>query len=331
MGTLGSYLRTAREARSMDLREVAQQTRISLNFLKAIEEEDFSKLPGEVFVKGFLKSYAKFLRLPEDEVMKRYAEIGAPQPAASSAAPAVPRPPKAHRDEPRKITPAEAHPAAPMEEHSGRIGLEPFLWGGAVIIGLAVFILTALPGKHTTGGHGPTVASRGAETAGIVAALTTSVQPEKLYLDIYALEDMWVLVRTDASPQKKAALKKGESVTWSADDRFLLSYASIGAAKLVLNGKELTVNGPKSAVVRDLIVTASGIALQKMETEQPKPRRPKPVSQPTATDKPQPKPQQPEQQSATPSVTTPTPTPASAPAPAPKPKPVDPSYMPPSE
>jgi len=305
----------------MDLREAAQQTRISLSYLKAIEEEDFSKLPGEVFVKGFLKNYAKFLRLPEDEVMKHYAEIGAPQPAATAAAPASPKPPKTPPAEPRKVPPAEPHPAAPREEQPDRIGLEPFLWGGAVIIGLAVFILTALPAKHKTGGHVPGVASQGTATTSIVAATTATVKSEKLYLDIYALEDVWVLVRTDASPQKKAALSKGESVTWSADERFLLSYASIGAAKLVLNGKELTVNGPKSAVVRDLIVTAAGIAFQKVEAEQPIPRKPRPATQATTTAKPQPQTQQPAPPLPDVQPSPPAPLPAAEPQHAPKPSP----------
>ncbi len=43
MGTLGQYLRSAREARGIDLRDAAQQTRISFNYLKALEEEDFSQ------------------------------------------------------------------------------------------------------------------------------------------------------------------------------------------------------------------------------------------------------------------------------------------------
>ena len=117
--------------------------------------------------------------------------------------------------------------------------------------------------------------------------MTPTGIPEKLYLNIVALEDVWVLVRTDSSPQKKATLKKGESVTWSADERFLLSYGSVGAAKLELNGKELVVNGPKNAVVRDLIITSAGVAFQKVESEKPKPRKPKPVTQATPTAQPQ--------------------------------------------
>ncbi|HSB32914.1 MAG TPA: helix-turn-helix domain-containing protein, partial [Nitrospirota bacterium] len=75
MGTLGKYLHDAREARGIDLRDAAQQTRISLQYLRALEEENFEKLPGDVFVRGFLKNYARFLRLDETEVMKQYAEM----------------------------------------------------------------------------------------------------------------------------------------------------------------------------------------------------------------------------------------------------------------
>jgi len=278
MGTLGSYLRTAREARGLDLRDVAQQTRISISFLKAIEEEEFSKLPGKVFVKGFLKNYARFLRLPEDEVMKRYGELGAPK-AASPSPPA----PSAPTVEQQKPLPPDTHDSGPEPAGAGKVGLEPFLWAGAVIIGLVVFILTALPGRDR--GHKPAdgPASKVSETGQVQTSPTPTALPEKLYLDIVALEDVWVLVRIDASPQKKAALKKDESVTWSANERFLLSYSSVGAAKLVLNGKELVVNGPKNAVVRDLIITSAGVAFQKMEAEKPKPHKPKTATQTTTT------------------------------------------------
>jgi len=280
MGTLGSYLRAAREARGLDLRDAAQQTRISIGYLKAIENEDFNKLPGEVFVRGFLKNYARFLNLPDDEVMKRYSAIGKPQPA-----PAAPPAPEAEapRPERQKHAPVETPAPATETPEPGRMGVEPFLWAGAIIIGLVVFILTALPSKEHAHKQAGGDVSKITETGYVQTAMTSTGTPEKLYLEIVALDDVWVLVRTDASPQKKAALKKGESVTWSADERFLVSYASVGAAKLVLNGKELTVNGPKNAVVRDLIITNAGVAFQKVEPEKPKPHSAKPVTQTTPT------------------------------------------------
>jgi cytoskeletal protein RodZ len=59
MGTLGQYLREAREAMGIDLRDAAQETRISFNYLKALEEKT-SQTSRRGFVRGFLKNYGRF-------------------------------------------------------------------------------------------------------------------------------------------------------------------------------------------------------------------------------------------------------------------------------
>jgi cytoskeletal protein RodZ len=266
MGTLGRYLQEARQARGLDLREAAQQTRISVQFLKALEEEDFSKLPGEVFVKGFLKSYAKFLRLSESEVMVKYAELGQkPSPAAA----------------PGPAAPTEA--ADGVQKRTEKIAVEPFIWGAAIVVILALFLFTALPDRQKEARQPAPAGLTGIASAPVSTATATT---QKLYLEVVALENTWLLVRTDTSPQKKAVLNKGESLLWSADERFLLSYANAGAVKLLLNGQELTVNEPKNAPIRDMTITASGIFDRRIQAERPRPAKPKP--QPAAPAKPVP-------------------------------------------
>ncbi|MDH4162027.1 MAG: DUF4115 domain-containing protein [Nitrospirota bacterium] len=278
MGTLGTYLRTARETRGLDLREAAQQTRISYAYLSAIENEDFSKLPGEVFVKGFLKNYARFLGVPEEEVVRRYAELRAPSAPVSAAAVGAPK--QEHSAPPRK----DAAPSDRIADDSSGTGFDTYLWGAVVVIVCASLVFAILPGIHSEPQVSVPLHTAPSDTAPVVSTSTATVRQDKLYLEVTALEDVWVLVRTDASPQKKAVLKKGETVTWSADERFLVSFASAGAAKLQLNGKELALNMPMHAVVRDLAVTAAGIIAPKVEIERPKPRKPKPaISQPQAT------------------------------------------------
>ncbi len=247
MGTLGQYLQDARNARGIDLREAAQQTRISLQYLQALEDEDFSKLPGPVFVKGFLKNYGKFLNLNEAEVMKRYGEL------QQNPIPAV----NAVQTEP---------PAAQAEQaKSSKLPIEPLLWAAAIIVVLMVFLFTALP-RHQKETH-QTEAVSPAVPSELASGPALTVKSDKLYLEVTALENTWLLVRTDASPQKKAVLNKGESLIWSAEERFLLSYSNAGAIKLMLNGQELTVNEPKNAVIRDLVITAAGIENRKIQAE----------------------------------------------------------------
>jgi hypothetical protein len=70
--TLGAYLRHHRRARSMSLAEVSRITRIPGASLEAIESDRFDELPGEVFVRGFLRAYAQSIGLLPDEVLARY-------------------------------------------------------------------------------------------------------------------------------------------------------------------------------------------------------------------------------------------------------------------
>ena len=56
----------------MSLAEVARVTRIPVTTLESLESDHFDDLPGEVFVKGFLKSYAQAVRIGPEDVVARY-------------------------------------------------------------------------------------------------------------------------------------------------------------------------------------------------------------------------------------------------------------------
>lgn len=70
--SLGIFLKKSREERHIELDEVVEATRIRRHNLEAIENEEWSKLPSQVFIKGFLKSYAEFLGLDKETVIHHY-------------------------------------------------------------------------------------------------------------------------------------------------------------------------------------------------------------------------------------------------------------------
>jgi len=72
MATVGQYLRELREQRKMSVEEVSRATRVPMASVERIETDRFDELPGEVFVRGFLKSYARALSVPSDDVLARY-------------------------------------------------------------------------------------------------------------------------------------------------------------------------------------------------------------------------------------------------------------------
>lgn len=86
MSDLGEMLRTARQNRGLGLEDVAAVTRIKEPYLSALEDGDYSLLPGPAYVTGFIRNYASFLGLhPDDAVQEYYASRPLPQPGVKAA------------------------------------------------------------------------------------------------------------------------------------------------------------------------------------------------------------------------------------------------------
>ncbi len=71
---IGAILREARMRRGIELSEVEAVTRIRLGYLRAIEDEDWDALPGGVYSRGFIRTYATFLSLDGDRLAAEYRE-----------------------------------------------------------------------------------------------------------------------------------------------------------------------------------------------------------------------------------------------------------------
>ena len=69
MGSFSENLRREREMRGVTLEEISASTKISVRFLKAIEAEEFDKLPGGIFTRSFIRSYAKYLGLDDERLL----------------------------------------------------------------------------------------------------------------------------------------------------------------------------------------------------------------------------------------------------------------------
>jgi cytoskeletal protein RodZ len=86
MPTLGEELRRKREERGTSLTDISEATRIGTRFLKAIESDNFSILPGGIFTRSFIRAYAKQVGMNEDEAISLYQQqitgpVADPQPA----------------------------------------------------------------------------------------------------------------------------------------------------------------------------------------------------------------------------------------------------------
>jgi cytoskeletal protein RodZ len=125
--TLGEKLRQAREARGTTISEVAEQTRISALYIESIERDDYRTLPGGIFNKGFVKSFARSVGVDEQEALQDYARLVANQDNQIA-------------DEPKTYRPE----VLTNDHHSSSSKLTTIIFAGVILALMVAGILTLL-------------------------------------------------------------------------------------------------------------------------------------------------------------------------------------------
>jgi cytoskeletal protein RodZ len=212
---VGSALQRAREVRGLSLDEAARDTRLRVDQLDALEREDFDVLPGEVYVRASLRTYASYLGLDADKVSSAYAR---------TAAEAEPAPP------PGKLGPVERMIAASRIRDNQR-----FLLVAAITI---LVVLLAL-GVLSRGEAAPPTAT--------IPASTASPVPTDPTIRVVVVARGDVTVNSEADGVEAAqVLRPGETITLVALERLLISVEDAGLVEVSLNGKDVTEGFPGS-------------------------------------------------------------------------------------
>lgn len=71
--SIGDKLKRARTRKKISVSEVEEKTKIRAKFILALESDSWEQIPSEVYGRGYLETYAQFLQLPVDGVMKQYS------------------------------------------------------------------------------------------------------------------------------------------------------------------------------------------------------------------------------------------------------------------
>ena len=226
----GRYLQSARLERGVRLEHVAEDTRISLGTLEAIEAEDFDRLPPDVFLKGFLRAFARSVGADEREALARY--LG--------------------RDRARSTGADPEHPPAPAPRHSGwkLILLLAMLAG---LIGLSVLAYQQWAQRRTAEAPSPPPAAS-ASTPSAVTPSEATRRPQmpaapRHVLLISAHDESWVKVSIDQGTPSEHHLKAGGQVRLEAASGFNLLVGNAAGIRLTLDDKPVQVPGKRGEVV----------------------------------------------------------------------------------
>lgn len=221
----GEILKKKREELGYNLKEIAKTLRIRSDYLKAIEEETFEKLPVEVYTKGYIREYAKFLKADPEIVIKAYIEKISPlviEKQTDSITSAE------NTDKEEKAAPRYSATAITLSV----VAVAALL----TVLSLFVFVSeepkTPLPEKTA-----PT------------PALRPGSQEKEHSLEILASDTTWLLVTIDNTESKEFLLNKGESAKLSAKDSFSLKIGNAGGIKLIFDGRDMGVPGKNGRVI----------------------------------------------------------------------------------
>jgi cytoskeletal protein RodZ len=246
MPGLGDEFRAARESRHLSLSDVSEQIHIRSVYLQSIENEEWSVIAAPVYVRGFIRTYARFLGLdPEHAVEQFNSSIGA-----------------------LAARPHEPVPLGPID--SPRRPSPWLILAGAAALLLVVFVGIRYFQFQQDGGDVAAVAQASlapAEAASAAAsdapAASPTKKPEpartaapKQTLEISVTAPSWLLVKVDGAQVLQGIMPAGTRKSYHGTSAFVRA-GNAGGVQLTLNGKDLGVMGHSGDVIQRNLRLAS--------------------------------------------------------------------------
>ena len=247
MASLGQELKRERELRAISLEDIANQTKIGLKYLRALENDDLNLLPGTFFIKGVLRACAKCLGIDENDFLNKYHEEIILQEDA--------------REQERRRE--EFVPFQPKKKR--RVWFIPL---AAAFLGLiaAGYFLVLRPGRVK-----PPEIRRAA-----VAPAATAVIPEPavppatragdlaegtdLKLELTFASETWIQVVVDGQIRVDGLKQAGQSATFVAQKEFVIRTGNAGGIAYSLNGRPGKPLGAPGEVKTNIRIARDNVA-----------------------------------------------------------------------
>lgn len=228
--TLGEQLRQAREEKGISIAEVAEQTRISPHYIESIERDDYKPLPGGIFNKGFVKSFAKFVDIDEHQALADYSTM------ILSAQPVEEKETRSYR------------PEVLTDDRGGR-SMVPTVIMAVIILALMtggiLFLLNYFQNRQAT--QSAIAPANSNASVPIQASADTAVaggapQMSELKVEFKAVGSPVSLSATSDSKFTNSIVAAGSTVSFEPKESLKLGYSRslASAVQLTINGKAIT-------------------------------------------------------------------------------------------
>lgn len=255
MESVGKILYEARTGKGLSLYEVEHATSIRRIYLEAIENDDYSSTPGEVFVKGIIRTYGNYLGLNGPELVDMYkaARAGIENVAEVKSAGI------------REVNNVNVGISLKQKENwgagnasLGKVGgtkrsfpVKQFAAGLAAVLVLAggYFALPKAMEMLNAPSSEPAQTEQAA-TANNAAAPAPAPVSDKVQVEMTAGDECWLEVTADGKEAFAGMLQKGDTRTFDANEKLIIKYGNIGAMQIKVNGQPVSVAGEHGVAVK---------------------------------------------------------------------------------
>lgn len=244
----GRNLREARERRGVSLRQIANATKIGMGALEALERNDISRLPGGIFSRAFVRSYAIEVGLdPEATIQEFITQF--PHDSVTAGHPTS--------------TQSEDHQAIDSERRTATTFVR-LIALSVPIVGVMLYFGTAgrREGPQVADAQLPVTVAAPVEIPAVpvealrapveppaVSALAAAVPSDRLRVTLSAIGECWVSATVDGGRKIERLLQPGERLSMDVRRELVLTAGNASALAITLNGAEARPLGRPGEVV----------------------------------------------------------------------------------
>ena len=261
---LTDELKTHREKKEISLQLIHNKTRIDIKYLKAIEEGNFAVMP-QVYLRAFIKEYAKSIELDPEEVLKKYemaiaGTYGIEEPVEEEGE----RSKKEVKAEKKKLVYTSENLKGPEETPSkNNNNLIMILAGiGAVIVIAVLFFFINNSSEPEIIKENPYQDILEENTQRFDAPSEETSTPgervDSLTLKITTVDTSWIRILIDGKDEQEYIMRPDREKDFRAARDFRLLTGNAGGIVLYLDGKKLAIDNPKGAI-RNYKISREGV------------------------------------------------------------------------
>ena len=264
MAEVGQTLREAREKRGLTIEDVERELKIRRKFILALENNQYKNVVEDIYMRGFLRNYARFLELDESQLLRMYA--GGTYAAHAVALPQTSLTPQT------SLRPVPEGAGPPWQSY-----LRPAMVVVSVMVVLGALVLIAM---QLTGGATATppsqITAAAAVTKAAAATLTAQASPQPsstptvtatptssptpsvtptpsfytgVTIELILKDKSWLQIGVDGQKVFEGIIDSGNRRTWKGNDRVAVRAGNAGGVEALINGQSIGLLGENGQVV----------------------------------------------------------------------------------